>query len=663
MKTTPHRYPLIALTSLLVVTSILLAGCTPSSLSYPVIYELNFEDPEAYAGWHVGGPGTDLFWLENTVDGGYSFEFPSGFLQNWDLALTDIEISVDVVFQSDDPMDTSIGCRTDLNGGYWFTITNEQHWSIYKIAGGQSTLLAEGDSDQITSSENHLLAECVGSDLYLEVNGAELAAVSDDELTSGGITLGYNSFAANSGSFDDLLVFDLAAATPTPAANITATASETPSPAAIFTPSITSTPSPTPEGQVYSNDFGAEDLDLADWIIHETVDIRHMDEPQGYIFDLPQHVGQSMDGGNGQTVYAIYENRIQDTQWSLSEEMSFIGSGAASHALVCGYSPEGWYEMGINTDGHWQIEVVQGSPANYDHTVLIEGDSDAIVTSANSLEASCTDGLLSFSANDQVLGTIEDNSLSVGDMVGFTYQESTADDIHLIINRFLVTNSDGSRPFDLSLERDSFYFAWRNWATSVEYPQDIRSLVTSISTLEAASGAARINLTSPGRWIALLPQEFPHNVEVSIDVDAEHRVGTGFGIMCRWSESTGGYALWYTSGYVVTSPFSIDENGNPVYHGAEAEYATTEWENLLAGTQHHLTARCWGDLVELYVDGQRVASHQVSGFPMQRDQNKQGLMVGIMFWSIETNGATALIDNLIVSTGDILNTPVPSATP
>jgi hypothetical protein len=205
---------------------------------------------------------------------------------------------------------------------------------------------------------------------------------------------------------------------------------------------------------------------------------------------------------------------------------------------------------------------------------------------------------------------------------------------------------------------DSFYFAWRNWAVALGYPQNIRSLVSSIFETQNIDGSANITLTTPGRWVAILPQEFPHNVQLEADITAEH--GTGVGIMCRWSESNGGYALWYINEYVVTSPFAIDEEGNPVYYGAEAEYATNEWQNLLfSSTEHHVVARCWGDLVELYIDGQRVSYHQVSGFPMERDRNKQGLMIGLMAVTNDQYGPVFSFDNLIVSTGDILLTPVP----
>jgi hypothetical protein len=124
--------------------------------------------------------------------------------------------------------------------------------------------------------------------------------------------------------------------------------------------------------------------------------------------------------------------------------------------------------------------------------------------------------------------------------------------------------------------------------------------------------------------------------------------------MCRWSESNGGYLLWYTNGYVITSPYDVNTEGNLVYYGDKAEYATLEYADLLAGNQHKITGRCWGNLVQMYIDGQLVASHDISAFPMERDRNKNGVLVGLMFSTLDPNGASIWIDNLTFSSVDAM---------
>ena len=87
----------------------------------PILFAMDFENKAAFFGWHVGGPGTDLFWLENTQDGKYLFEFPSGFLETEDLQLNDIEFSTDVEFLSEKRMDVSVACRLHQGEAYRFS--------------------------------------------------------------------------------------------------------------------------------------------------------------------------------------------------------------------------------------------------------------------------------------------------------------------------------------------------------------------------------------------------------------------------------------------------------------------------------------------------------------------------------------------------------------
>lgn len=635
----------------------------------PEIYHIDFENPEDFFGWHVGGPGTDLLWLENTEGGKYVFEFASGFLENWDQSLTDVEISVDIAFQSDDPADASVGCRMSNHGAYWFTINNARHWTILKYNDGQSTLLAEGDSDAITN-DNHLVARCVGAQLSLQVNDQELGSVSDDDWSTGGITLQYSAFAARSGSFDNLIVLDLRPATEEPVAavaTLSQSSTPTPIPTATLTPSITPIPSPTPEWLLYANMFDGEQSGLSDWIIHESIDTRHFDRSGPFVFDLADenNPNQSLDALDASTIYAILDQRLPAQGWVLDETMEFVGSGNATHALVCGYSQSGWYELAISSAGHWSIALAKADSSTTTKTILAEGNSDAITSGINRLKASCIGDQLSLEANGQSLGTVSGASLPFGDVVGFTYQEEASSDMHLEISRFFVTDPAGKALLEYSAERDSFYFAYSYWAISADAPRDILSLLSPFSVVKTQSGSAQISLPSPGRWMAIYPEKLPYSVEVSLDVDARIDTGNGFGVICRWDENLGGYALWYAGGgkYVITSPFSQENHGDIILYGASAEYATTEWASLLEGTRHHIVARCWGNMVQLYIDGYLVSSHDITAFPMARDRNKSGLMVGLMWMVGDPFGATATIDNLTISTGDALMIPVPTFTP
>jgi hypothetical protein len=174
----------------------------------PILYAMDFENKAAFFGWHVGGPGTDLFWLENTQDGKYIFEFPSGFLETEDLQFGDIEFSTDVEFLSEKRMDVSVACRLHQGEAYRFIIANDGRWNIVKWFQGAETNLANGWSAEIKMDKNKLAGLCVGNQFTLIVNGIELGKGQDNDMSIGGIGLGYNAETAKAGSFDNLLVTD-----------------------------------------------------------------------------------------------------------------------------------------------------------------------------------------------------------------------------------------------------------------------------------------------------------------------------------------------------------------------------------------------------------------------------------------------------------------------
>lgn len=170
------------------------------------LYAMDFENEAAFFGWHVGGPGTDLFWLENTKNGKYYFEFPSGFLENEDLQFSDMQISVDVEFISKKRADAGVSCRLHQGEGYGFHISNDGSWAITKSYQTQGSELAKGWSAEIQPTENHLAGRCIGNQLTLLVNGVEIGHAEDNDMTIGGINLGYNAEEAAAGTFDNLVV-------------------------------------------------------------------------------------------------------------------------------------------------------------------------------------------------------------------------------------------------------------------------------------------------------------------------------------------------------------------------------------------------------------------------------------------------------------------------
>jgi hypothetical protein len=451
-----------------------------------------------------------------------------------------------------------------------------------------------------------------------------------------------------------------ATSTPIPSNTPLPTATLTPSPTLV--PTSTATASATTVGLYYANSFEENEAGFSDWIIHEIVDTRHFEHVGPYLFELSEGKKQIVDATDQPMVYAIYERRLPLSGWVISEEMEFVGTGAVSHGLICRYSTQGWYEMSFSSDGGWKIELVEGEAEDLDRTTLAEGNSEAIKPAFNRLGISCVGDTLSLSANGQVLGSVQDGTLTEGNMVGFSYRDDLAADVHLEISKFYLTDAGGKPVIEFSVEANSFYFADQSWAVSAGFPADVRSTVPSFTETNLFSGQAVVSINQPGRWIAIYPGELPYNIEMSVDTEILNGSRVGVGVMCRWSEEKGGYALWYTDRWDIITPYNIDPYGVPVSVGT-AEFNSTNWASLLAGPEHRITARCWNDLVDLIIDGQLVSSHKTSTFPYEGNANKAGKMVGLMVWTLDPAGATVTFDNLTISWNANLPTPPPKATP
>ena len=206
---------IVGIIALLAVSSIAYILLTkqsrqPFDAERPILFAMDFENPAAFFGWHVGGPGTDYLWLENVKNGKYYFEFASGFVESQDFDYKDVQISVDTEFLSKQKMDVSVACRVQAGatGRYTFVIGNDGRWKILKWFEGSETVLAEGWSNEINPDKNRLSGRCAGDNLTILVNGIELGSAQDTSMKSGSFNLGYNSDKPNSGTFDNLVIED-----------------------------------------------------------------------------------------------------------------------------------------------------------------------------------------------------------------------------------------------------------------------------------------------------------------------------------------------------------------------------------------------------------------------------------------------------------------------
>jgi hypothetical protein len=187
----------------------------------------------------------------------------------------------------------------------------------------------------------------------------------------------------------------------------------------------------------------------------------------------------------------------------------------------------------------------------------------------------------------------------------------------------------------------------------------VRAIIESIATVNEDNGQLSVTMDSPGYWLAIYPNELLPNVEFSADVEtSEMSYFDLVGVVCRWQEKDGGYAIWMGHGGFGSTPIGMGENGIPAKNGA-AEFYAEDKDGLITGsTTHHITARCWGDLVEMFVDGEKISSHSLSSFPYEGNY-KTGNQIGLFFLVPAESEvpATVQIDNLVVSWN--MATPTP----
>jgi len=638
------------------------------------VYSENFNDPAALTDWDIKTKDKNASVV--AMDGGNHFAVDNGsigsFMRTKDFG--DTILTVDLKFLTSEPATAGIICR-NLEGGYGFSISNDGQWSLDK----SGKLLGSGETGPLKNGFNKIKISCVGQQFTLEINDKLVGSATDPEFSHGQVGLALSSSSKAEIVFDNLKITGAYTQSTDPggdekkmpAAEIevdtkpmnTSTSQATSTP--LFTPTITMTPSPIPKGLYYFNDFEGSDPGLENWIIHEKNVYRWHDHNNNLFSFVKNDQKQFLiDSTVTDPIYSIYDVRLPDTDQVFSAKTEFKGTGNAEVGLICRYSEAGWYEMSINRAGHWRISLAQTEIGSNDikRTVLAEGDSDKILPDANQLKISCIGAEMTLSVEGNLLGSIVDESIT-GKVVGLVYQENPVGDVSLQINALKISDPTSKESLTTYSGYNSYYFHDWEFSSSVQKPQDVQALIDPEFNIVIDNGRAKITTKQPMNWIALYPDELPHNIEISVDIDVQrtdyfdYLDDQGFGLVCRWKDTpptsypnnSGGYVLWILKSIVIVTPYSVDEFGNAFGNGPVEFADDKNFIKLLEGTRHHLAARCWSDQIDFLVDGTLVASHKTSDFRGEGTK-KDGTMVGLMFLSGEV-GTPAWIDNLKISWG------------
>lgn len=614
----------------------------------PVLYSMDFENQAAFSGWHVGGPGTDLFWLKNSHNGKYLFEFPSGFVETEDLQFSDIEISLEIDFLSKSPMDASLGCRLHQGEAYHFIISNAGRWNITKWVQGSETNLAGGWSAEIKPGRNRLSGRCVGDQLTLLVNGIELGSARDGAMQVGGVTLGYNAEQAQAGTFDNLLVTSWS--------------------------NQNSTSQPTSPQVLYSENFDAPSAP-AGWQVKSGAAADRAEGKAGtYIFSVE----------NNSLVSLLRAKNFTDTLMRV--EIEFLGPDPAKAILICRNESQNYY-FSISSAGHWQIDAS-------DRKLNTGGDTLALKPGVNQLQVGCIQDELSMSLNGSLLGSVRDDALSQGN-IGLALESAGKAALafdNLVISApgaagepaatqavvaplsppatptptpapiTSLTNTPSPRPvpslrptlipaaelllYQTDFENDDTSLAkWHTFA----YSFASRSLGTEGYQTAVNTSMYRI---SPGetnqRIFSVYNEDLgTSDVDISLSATAPYYVGS-VGLVCRYTD-----AGWYQFMVEPDGIWSVrlvkyDEAGQLHFYKISSGL---RW----LGQNVDLRAECKGDRLTFYIDGDKLISMHDATFAKGK--------VGVLSWSFDQIGRVEYIDKFTVQRARWNESDIPGPAP
>ncbi len=628
---------ILILTGLIIILAISAVGCmvlkkpvptmaespmdeTLTSVGHPVLFAMDFEDPAVFGGWQVGGPGIGPNWLANTSDGRYLFEFPSGFLETQDFDYADIQISVDVEFVVDTPVEVDVACRMQPGAGgrYAFIISNEGRWRIVKSGGGE-TVLVEGGTDAVQPGKNTVVARCVGDKLTLLVNEVELGSATDGDYTSGSLHFGYAALAAAAGTFDNIVVENWGEPEAIAlVAESTATLADTPlptltaTPAATFTPTLvpplipTVRPTAIPEDELllYQTEFEDDDPSLTDW-----KNVVYSMDRQSFVSDgyrtWTQNGVYHFEQDANTRVLAIYDQHpgTDDVDISTSGGAPFEANGGLG--LVCRYSEAGWYQFMVEPHGLWSIRLVKPDENGRFHFHMISSGLKWLSLTTD-LRAECKGDRLTFYIEGDKVASLHDDTFPAG-KVGFLGWSFSVGGNWNTVNTFSISRAQWNEtgltgPVPTPGADGAFY------TTDFARLDDLNPYWEKIDLGVRNITGSPLLIGGPGGeeyHTYLYINDFDPGQDVKIEADIHPALNFTRGLICRYSEDG-----WYEAfqmkdsqgGWITLVRKQRDE------HGIFSDAGATLLGNYFypAQANMHMTLTCAGDQLSVEVNGETV---------------------------------------------------------
>jgi S1-C subfamily serine protease len=560
-----------------------------------VLFFDDFSDPAS--GWYA------------FTDKGYSSRYEGGQLvidvdvkttAAWttlDQEYTDVDFEVETT-KLGGPDDNAFGVilrYQDESNFYLFEISSDGFYQILLKKDDEWINLVEWtETDLINLGDRNVIAaEAQGNRFSMFINGVQVNQVNDDSFGTGRVGLAVEAYSEPNVSigFDN---------------------------ARLRTPGgsheVTVVPRDDAERElIYSDDFST---DSGDWYTGSDEDTVFGYEDGGYFIQVMGNVfgaSSSLALENNDVIIEVDAREVP-------------GPGVNSFGVLCRYFDEkNFYSFQIGSEGHYVIRKYLNGEGE---TLVDWTETEAIHRGEawNQLRAACIGDELSLWVNDVLLVTTTDDDLPIGDvaLTVATYDEGDVRVYFDDLSIFAPVSVDARETTGTLLVDD---FSDESLWTVEEDPYHSLFYDDGEYYIEVLESETRAGASSRDSW-----------GDVVIDVDARQVSGPDdnqYGLCCRFQDKDNYY--------------EFDISGDGYYaifllQGGESK-TLARWTATKAINQgqasNHLSVRCEGDRLAMWINGEFVAEVFDDTF----SEGKMSLIAG----SFDEPDVLVAIDNLRVS--------------
>ncbi len=498
------------------------------------------------------------------------------------------------------PDDNSFGVVfrfQDAKNFYTFEISSDGFFAVNKYENGEWIPLTEWQSSPVikTGFDSNLVGvEGIGSQYTFFINGVQVATLTDDTFSGGNIGVIASSYSEPNVQieFDDVLV-----RVPGGEHQV-----------------VDVPPVETGTAVVLQDDFST---------IDENWNLESSDTVQRGISDGEFYLKIDDVNTDGWSTYPL---ALEDVSISVDARKT-AGPDVNDYGVMCRYQdPDNYYFLQLGSDGTYAISRYLDG----EFTALVDWTSSpAVKTGAetNHIRATCVGNLLSLYANDELLATVEDDTLTAGKiaLAAGTYDDSG---VQINFDNLEVRTPAAEAPATGELLMfEDFSDNTAGWVEGDE----------ADGALTLTDGEYYVRVKTPNyMYWSLAGGDWG---DIVADVDVRGVDGTDdneFGVLCRYQDSDNFYQ------------FSISGDG---YYRLAA-WVNGEFTELLpwdtsnsikqGKTTNHLTVICNGDTLEMRVNGDKLFSVTDNSLSQSGD-------VALYAGTFDTPDTTVAFDNLNIT--------------